>query len=208
MTKLFLLRHGETKANLELRYQGRGNSSLSEIGIEESKLLANSLEDIKFSAIYSSTLERSFETATIVAEKHNLEVEKLSGMIERDYGIFEGLSFKEIKEKYTEIYESWLKHPDKTIIPKAETLEEIQKRGVESIEGLVKKHKGQTFCVVGHGGINRTILFHYMNLSLDNFWRIKQDNCCINIIEFDHIPIVTLLNSTFFVGEKRFVGYY
>jgi broad specificity phosphatase PhoE len=208
MTKLFLLRHGETKANLELRYQGIGDSSLSEIGIEESRSLAKSLKDVNFSAIYSSTLERSFETASIVADNHALEVIKLPGMIERDYGIFEGLSFKEIKEKHTEIYQSWLKHPDKTVIPKAETLEDLQKRGVEVVEALVKKHKDQTICVVGHGGINRTILFHYMNLSLDNFWRIKQDNCCINIIEFDHIPIVTLLNSTFFVGEKRFVGYY
>jgi len=86
----------------------------------------------------------------------------------------------------------------------------MQERGVSAIEKLIAKHPGQTICVVGHGGINRCILFHYMNLWLDNFWRIRQDNCCINIIEFDSHPMVALLNSTWFLGERRIskVGIY
>ena len=210
MTKLFLLRHGETIANLELRYQGRGDSHLSELGRRESELLALALKNEPFKAVYSSTLMRSYETAKIIADLHNLQVQKIPDLVERNYGVFEGLTFEEIKKKYPDIYSNWLTTPLQTIIPNAETLEELQARGVKALGELVEKHKGETFCVVSHGGINRTILFHYMNLSLDNFWRIKQDNCCINIIEFDRVPMVVLLNSTWFLGEKRMTppGYY
>jgi broad specificity phosphatase PhoE len=206
MTKLFLIRHGETLANIEQRYQGQGDSPLSELGIDEAKDLAKALKSEGFAAVYSSTLIRSNETAKIIAEPHGSKVEKFPGMKERFYGVWEGLTFTEIKDRYPKIYGSWLENPDRTKIPKAEPLKDLQKRGVAAIEKLIKKHKGRTICVVGHGGINRTILFHYMKLDLNNFWRIKQDNCCINIIEFGKAPSVLLLNSTWFLGEKRMKG--
>jgi len=202
-TRLFLLRHGETLANIEQIYQGQGNSSLSELGVSEAKLLAEALKNENFSGIYSSTLSRSYDTASVVAGPHGIKVEKIPELIERHYGIFEGLSFKEIKKKHAELYETWINHPDKATIEGAETLEYLQERGMQAISALLEKHTGQTICVVGHGAINRTILFHYMNLGLDNFWRVRQDNCCINIIELGRHPMVTLLNSTWFLGDKK-----
>jgi broad specificity phosphatase PhoE len=209
-TKLFLIRHGETHANIEQRYQGQGNSHLSELGLKEAEELSNALKGQQFSAVYSSDLIRSFDTACAIAKPHKLEPTKLPGLKERFYGEWEGLTFEEIKKKYPAVYSSWLVDPAKTVIPGAETLDVLQERGVRVIEQLVKKHDEQTICVVGHGGINRAILFHYMVLDLNNFWRIKQDNCCINIIEFGSIPSVMLLNSTWFLGEKRMrqTGYY
>ncbi|MBI5699265.1 histidine phosphatase family protein [Candidatus Saganbacteria bacterium] len=203
-TRLILLRHGETLSNIEMIYQGQGDSPLSSLGVEEAGQLAGALSLEKFAGIYCSTLLRSMETARLVGEPHNLAPIPLPGLIERFYGDFEGLKFTDIKQNYPEIYETWLLHPDRAKIPKAETLLELQARGVKAIEKIISQHKGKTVCVVGHGGLNRTILFHYMNLGLDNFWRIRQDNCCVNIIEFDRHPIVTLLNSTWFLGEKRF----
>ncbi len=202
-TRLFLLRHGETISNINSIYQGQGDSPLSELGLKEAELLAGALKTEKFSAIYSSTLKRSNDTANMIAKHHKIEAIKIPGLIERHYGDFEGLSYKEIKTKFPDLYDLWLKHPDKAIIENAETLEQLQTRGVKAISEIINKHQGQTICTVGHGGLNRAILFHYMNLGLDNFWRIKQDNCCINIVEFDNHPIVTLLNSTWFLGEKR-----
>jgi len=205
-TRLFLLRHGETEANIDQIYQGQGDSPLSELGRQEASELARALKSENFSAVYSSDLLRSHETASYVAEPHNIAAIKLEGIKERHYGIWEGLNFEEIKKKHSKIYRGWLEDPARTTIPEAETLEALQQRGVNTIEEIINKHQGQTVCVVGHGGINRVILFHYMNLDLNNFWRIKQDNCCINIIEFNKIPIVLLLNSTWFLGEKRMRG--
>ena len=205
-TRLFLLRHGETQANIEQRYQGQGDSHLSELGIEEAQELSRYLAKEEFCAIYSSTLSRSYETAKLVAQPHELAVIKDAGLVERDYGIWENLKFDEIRKKYPDLYGSWLIDPGKTLIPDAEPLMEMQKRGVAAIESLIEKHEGKTFCVVGHGGLNRGILFHYMHIDLNNFWRIRQDNTCINIIEIDRAPIVTLLNSTAHLGEKRIKG--
>jgi broad specificity phosphatase PhoE len=202
-TRLFLLRHGETQANLEQRYQGQGDSHLSELGIDESESLSRFLAKEDLAAIYSSTLSRSYETAKIVAKPHGLEVTKIEGLMERYYGIWEGLTFEEIKKRFPDLYGSWLMDPGKTLIPNAETLEALQKRGVAAIEALIDKHNGKTICVAGHGGLNRAILFHYMHIDLNNFWRIRQDNCCVNIIEFGRIPTVTLFNSTAFLGGKR-----
>jgi len=89
ITRLFLLRHGETQANLNQIYQGRGDSPLSELGIEESKQMAEALKGEPFSAVYSSNLSRSFKTAQIIAEKHKLEVVKIPELAERNYGVFE-----------------------------------------------------------------------------------------------------------------------
>jgi broad specificity phosphatase PhoE len=202
-TRLILLRHGETQSNLNLIYQGQGDSPLTELGILEAQQLSEALRGEKLAGIYSSTLSRSFETARIVAEKHKLEVVKIPELIERFYGVFEGLTFEEVKKKYPKDYKEWLTHPYRAQIPKSEPLDDLQKRGVAAIERILAAHQHQTVCVVGHGAVNRAILFHYMNLALDNFWRVKQDNCCVNIIEFDLHPMVTLLNSTWFLGEKR-----
>lgn len=209
-TRLFLIRHGETQANIEQRYQGQGESHLSELGIEESEELSNFLAKEEFCAIYSSTLSRSYETAKLIAKPHNMEVIKIKGLIERHYGIWENMRFDEIRAKYPDLYGSWLIDPGKTLIPGAEPLEAMQRRGVLAIESLFEKHRNKTFCVVGHGGLNRGILFHYMHIDLNNFWRIRQDNTCINMIEIDKAPIITLLNSTPHLGEKRIkgTGYY
>jgi phosphoserine phosphatase len=209
-TRLFLIRHGETQANLEQRYQGQGESPLSELGRQEAEELSKFISKEHFDAIYSSTLLRSYETANIIAKPHKLAVTKIPGLVERYYGEWENMTFGDIKAKYTKVYESWLLNPEKTVIPGAEPLEKLQARGVEAIEKLIKAHPGKTLCVVGHGGINRTILFHYMNMELNNFWRIRQDNCCINLIEFDKQPMIALLNSTAHLGEKRIkgAGYY
>jgi broad specificity phosphatase PhoE len=209
-TRLILLRHGETQANLEQRYQGQSESHLSELGLEESEELSRFLEKEDFCAIYSSTLSRSHETAKIIARPHNLEVIQIEDLKERNYGIWENMKFDDIRSKYPDVYGSWLIDPGKTVIPGAEPLELLQKRGVSAIESLIEKHSGKTFCVVGHGGINRAILFHYMHMDINNFWRIRQDNTCINIIEIDRSPIITLLNSTPHLGEKRIkgTGYY
>jgi len=210
-TRLFLIRHGESRSNIEQRYQGQGESDLSQLGLDEAEELARYLSKQKFSAIYSSTLRRSFETAEMISKHHDLDVMKVPELIERNYGKWENMKFGDIKKRYGRIYGKWLIDPGMTLIPGAESLKALQKRGVAAIEKLVKKNKGRTFCVVGHGGINRTILFHYMNVDLNNFWRIRQANCCINVVEFNkHFPVVTLLNSTAHLGLKGIggMGYY
>lgn len=191
------MRHGETLSNIAEIYQGQGNGQLSKNGIAQAKATAKYLSDTKIDVIYSSSLDRSYETASIVAKPHKLKVTKVPDLKERYYGEWEGLKFNIIARKYKELYKLWLKDPNLALIPGAEKLLDLQKRGVDAVEKIVKKHKNRTILIVGHGGINRTVLFHYIGVDLNHFWKIRQNNCCINIIEFRKpYPRVALINST------------
>lgn len=205
MATIILMRHGETVANIAQIYQGQGNSPLSNSGEIQAEMTGKFLKNTKIDAVYCSDLTRSFDTAAVIAKHHkNLRPKALKALRERYYGCWEGLRFDEIERKYGKLYKKWHKSPNSARIPGAETLKELQKRAVTAIKGLMKRHRGQTILIVGHGGINRTILFHFLEMDLNNFWKIKQDNCCINIIEpGSKGHKVSLLNSSCFLGELR-----
>ncbi len=203
-TTVILLRHGETLSNIKMIYQGQGNSALSPCGKNQAKLVSDFLKKTEIDFVYSSDLTRSYVTASIIGKPHRLKPTKVRALRERYYGKWEGMRFDAIQKKYKDLYATWEINPGTAVIPGAEKLEELQDRGIKAIEKIVKRHKGKTILIVGHGGINRAILFKYLNLELNNFWRVKQDNCCLNVIKFSYpYPRVALMNSTFFLGEKR-----
>jgi broad specificity phosphatase PhoE len=160
--------------------------------------LAEYLKDEAFAGIYCSDLCRGQETARIISEYHTVCTTVMPELRERHYGAWEGLAFDEIEKQFPEPYQVWLKDPLHAQIPSAEPLPELQRRAVEAINRIIEKHPAPTdnICVVGHGGINRTILFHFMGLDLNNFWKIRQSNCCINIIELARRRVVSLINGT------------
>jgi len=199
------MRHGQTLSNIQKIYQGQGDSPLSKNGTAQAKLAAKFLKNVNLDAIYCSDLKRSEATAKIIAKYHpKTPILKLRTLRERYYGDWEGLTFEAIAEKYKKLYATWEKNPIKASIPHAEKLKDLQDRVVKTVKKLVKKHKSGTILIVGHGGVNRALLFHYLGMPLNNFWKIKQDNCCINIILTDgEKSKVTLLNSVCFLKEPN-----
>ena len=205
MTTLILCRHGETDSNAAQIYQGQGNGMLTKKGLSQAKTLAKTLSKFKIDSIYSSDLQRAFDTASMIAKDRRKPVIKESRLKERYYGNWEGKRFDEIIKKYTSLYKTWMKNPDKAKIPGAETLKILQKRGVSGINSIIRNNKGKNVLVVAHGGINRTILFSFLGIDLNYFWRIKQDNCCINVVSIDDktgVPKVLLVNYTPLEGKK------
>lgn len=200
MLRIFLVRHGETEANKIGRYQGITEYPLSETGRKQARDVARDLQSIDFSLIFSSPLSRAKETAAIIAPEKEISI--IPEFIERDFGCWENLPYVEIKKNYPELYSAWLKQPDKTIIPDALSLQDHQEMILEGLWRVEQKHspeKDENFLIAGHGGTNRLILLHYLNLDLSSFWKIKQDNCCVNIIEIDktkEYTSVSLLNYT------------
>ncbi|MFA4858617.1 MAG: histidine phosphatase family protein [Candidatus Margulisiibacteriota bacterium] len=196
--KLFLLRHGETHSNVAQIYQGHGDSPLTENGLLMTEELAAYLKDECFAGIYCSDLCRGQETAKIVSQYHAVCPTVMPDLRERNYGIWEDMAFDEIEKQFPKQYQIWLNDPVHAIIPAAEPLPDLQRRAILAIKHILEQHPApaDNVCVVGHGGINRTILFHFMGLDLNNFWKIRQSNCCINIIEFGVRPVVALINNT------------
>ena len=148
------------------------------------------------SAVYCSNLSRSARSAEIIANPHSLIPVEIKDLRERSFGIWEGMTFIEIKEKYPKEFGSWADNPLKYSPVGGESTTEVGERVLQALDEILDKHKGENIALVAHGGVNRIILCHIMGIPLENIFRIEQDHASVNIIEFwDKYPVVKLLNG-------------
>lgn len=183
MVRVFLVRHGETLWNKSLRYQGHKDIPLSDIGKKQAEKIGLRLSKEKIDAVYASDLIRAVETAEAIAKYHNLEVNKFQELRETNFGCWEGLTYPEIVEKYEVIMFNWRENPMQTKIPEGECLEEVVQRTTSTFWKIVKKHQGQQIVIAAHGGTNRIIMAGLLGMDYKEYWKIKQDNVCLNVIE-------------------------
>jgi alpha-ribazole phosphatase len=197
MTKVILVRHGQTLWNLEMKYQGHCDVALTEKGIQQARLAANRLANEKISAVYASDLSRALTTATCIANKHNLQVTTVPEFREINFGQWEGLTYEKISSQCTEQMTTLFTHPDEVEIPGGESFKEVKERASIALDKLVSQHPAQTIVVVSHGGTIRTLLCAALNIHLNHLWNIKQDNTAINILEYhDNQVLVDLVNDS------------
>ena len=231
VTRLYLIRHGETEGADAKRYKGHIDVPLSENGIKQMERLSkylvqdsssssnrlislnglNGLSDL--SAVYTSDLSRAVKSAEIIAGPHVLKPIIMPELRERNFGIWEGMSFDEIRVKYPEEFEAWADNPLKFKPMQGESTIEVRDRVVEALNkiifeirnrkseieknsSLVTRHSSpNSIAIVSHGGVNRVILCHLLGIPLENIFRIEQDFGALNIIEFyDKYPVVKLVN--------------
>ena len=107
MTRVYLVRHGQTEWNKSLTFRGRIDIPLNERGHREAEAIAEALKDKKIDAIYTSPLRRSIETTQPTAKFFNLEIRPFQGLIDINYGDWEGLTFDEVKKRYEDQYKKW-----------------------------------------------------------------------------------------------------
>lgn len=196
--RLYLVRHGETAWNSEMKFQGHSNVPLSERGRAQARLLARRLANNPITAFYASDLKRAYETAMILAEPHGLPVEPLDSLREMNFGVWEGLTMSEIKEKGGGLAERWWSDPLHTRIPAGETLKDLACRVNETISRIIRRYlNGQEVVVVSHGGPIRAFIATTLGMNLNFYWRLRLDNACLNIIEFRDIDqgILVLFND-------------
>lgn len=191
MGKLIIVRHGQTQMNVEGIFFGKLDPSLNEVGRIQCKKAENILKEYSYDAIYSSDLLRAAETAEMI-NYLKLPVKFDKRLQEIDFGIFEGLSYKEIKEKYPAECEK-SKNEWKTFdFVTGESLEKLQSRAIEFIESLDKTKNN---LVVTHWGVINCILSWYFSDKLESYWKYSVENGGICIIEFaDGFPILKGLN--------------
>lgn len=202
VTKLILIRHGETAWTKENRYQGHSDIELNEEGCRQARLLAKKFAKERIDCIYASDLSRTWKTAEAIAKPHSLPVKKTPLLREIAFGKWEGLTFEEMKSKDKELVEKWRNNFYDFRAPQGESLLSLKKRAENFFHQILKKHKGQTILVVSHGGFIRIVFYFLLNLDLSHFWMIKQDPGAINIIEFfAGKPVLSLLNDTCYLKE-------
>jgi alpha-ribazole phosphatase/probable phosphoglycerate mutase len=181
--RIFLIRHGETLWNHARKYQGHADIALSERGLKQAEALARRLEHEDFAAFFASDLRRAWDTAEIIARPHGGKVDALPALREINFGEWEGLTRDEIKARFPEISEQWWKAPYSTRLPGGEMLAEVSTRASAAIEDIALGHPDAQVVVVAHGGSIRASIGHYLKMDLNQYWRLRQDNAALNILE-------------------------
>lgn len=195
MTRLMIIRHGQTLWNLERKYQGHSDIALSDKGIKQAEAVAARLATEKIDAVYASDLSRACKTAEYIADKHNLKVNVMPELREIKFGEWEGLTYDQISARWPGMLGKLWTTPDELEIPGGESFYQLKERAYAAIKKIVKEHPEQTVVVVAHGGTIGTILCAMLDIHLNHVWSIKQDNTAVNVIEYyDGRPTITLLN--------------
>ena len=197
MKKLFLVRHGESEWNVLKRIQGQQNVALTDRGKLQARLFAKRLLNENIDSIYSSDLDRAYNTAVIIGNMLKIDVNPMPGLREIDFGKWEGISYDNISDIDSKEIILWRKAPEKLKVDGAETLEELQLRAMSEIYRIMDTEKKHNVLIVSHSATLKTIILGLLDMKLSNFKNITLDNVGLTIIEFrDYNRVLKLLNDT------------
>ena len=183
-TDILIIRHGQTAWNTQKRLQGHSDIPLNENGRLQAVTLAKILRDEPLDAIFSSDLQRAYQTAYEIAKIHNLPVHQDRSFRERCYGICEGMKDGEIREAYPESYKSWYAADPDHFFPdgerKTESPRQFHHRAVNAIREAATRYPGKKIAIVTHFGVIETAYRTAQNIPLGTHCRMPVLNTSIN----------------------------
>ena len=184
-TRLYLIRHGATQLTAEDRFSGAANVYLSEEGRAQAERLAGRLADDHVTVIYTSPLDRTMETARILAQPHGLEVIPKEGLREISHGHWEGLTRKEVEAQFPEEYISWETDPFTFAPEGGESGISVLARALPVIREIVVSHRDKNVVVVSHKATIRLVLSSLLGFDGRGYRdRLDQAPACLNILDF------------------------
>ena len=207
MSRYFLVRHGATEWNAQGRIQGQSDPSLNQTGQRQARRLGKRLASVPFAEARCSDLRRCSETAAgILLGRNDLRLQEMPELREKNFGAWEGLTFREVEVRYPDLYRSWLKAGDPSFAPpggesdlqlysRAETVAE---RLREALTG-----SGGNLLVVTHGGTLRALIACLLGLPAQKMWKFRFANTGLSVVSLfeDGSAVVDLLNDTSHLGE-------
>ncbi len=197
MTRIYLIRHGETDFNLQKRYCGHSDVSLNQTGTQQARKLWERFKNISIDAVHSSDLKRARQTAEIVFAEQLDGIRKTALLRELDFGQWEGLTYDEILAKDEKSYQAWLENPTLLAPPGGETLSELNRRLRKFLAKALEESQDKVIAAVSHAGPIRTLLCDALKAPLNVNWRVAVDGACVSVIDYHGTePIVRLVNDT------------
>ncbi len=181
--KLFLIRHGETKYNLERRAIGHNPVSLNTTGNRQALLTAEALAAHGPTAVYSSPLPRAMETAGVISEKLKVEVRTRDNLKEADIGLLDGLTGQEMRQRYPDFMKLWLEDPATAVMPQGECLQDVQQRAWQTLLEIEDLHPEESVAVVSHNFTIQTLICRILEMPLANFRRLQVGLGSITLVD-------------------------
>lgn len=189
---IYLVRHGESEANIQNRFSGVTDVELSDKGKEQAFVAGNNLKPYKIDYVYSSPLKRAKNTAKIICNVNNIEnvIIVENSLIEVNFGIFENMTWDEITENHREESENWILNKHKYKFPEGESYDDIIHRISDFIDNVPDNS-----LIVTHFGVIQSILL-YLNIANEtNLWDYIIKNCDILILNEKKTKIEKIIKN-------------
>ncbi|MEW6305797.1 MAG: histidine phosphatase family protein [Verrucomicrobiota bacterium] len=204
-TRLYLIRHGEVEERYHRVFGGRIDMELSPRGHAQAKVLAEYLHGTHLDALYASPMKRAQQTLAPLAEKYPHHTPRaMHDLREIDFGVWTGLSWDQVREKFGISAFDWLEQLEKAAIPEAESARQFQARVEPCLHQLLKEHPGESVAVVCHGGVIRMLLSLLLEVPVTKMARLQIEYGSLTVVE--HHPRKTeveLLNFTPWRDHKK-----
>jgi alpha-ribazole phosphatase len=203
MARLLLIRHGQTRLFKTDRFWGHTDIELSVTGIKQAEQLRDRLARIKIDTVYTSTLVRATATAEIIAARHKLQVNALPELCECSFGYAEGLTFKEITQRYPELGVE-LAAGKAISFPGGESLERLNERVRKFLEKLKQNKPDARIIVVAHGGPLRLMICNLLGLDIGHWLQFRVDHASLSVLEtYPQGNILNLLNDISHLKDRK-----
>lgn len=195
---------GETTYNAEGRVQGHEDPPLTPLGLRQAELVADRLAGEKLDAVCSSDLVRASATAETIAARHGLAISTTSLLREANLGVVQGLTTREIEERFPAEIHDWRSRPLTARPPGAETTEQVITRCRTFLEGLLARNPDDLGAlIVGHGGSMRGLVIAALDLPPDAYHKLRFDNASLSIVGISGRRELLLLNDTCHLDSLR-----
>ena len=197
MIQVVVIRHGRTEWNRIERFRGRADIDLDEVGKKQAEATAKRVAELGISAMYASPLRRTMTTARILSEYLDLKLSPLPGIMDIDYGEWQGLTPEEAAARDGSLYSQWREHPHLVTFPSGESLADVRNRAADAVESVLAQADNKTIAVVSHKVVCQLLILHFIALDNSHFWQIGQDVAAVNLFHVrDGVPSAVLLNDT------------
>ncbi|ABR49742.1 Phosphoglycerate mutase [Alkaliphilus metalliredigens QYMF] len=183
MTRIYLIRHGETQDNYEKKLCGWIDGPLNQLGKIQAAGCGEALRNIKMHVIYTSPLKRAYETAEAIRGERQEEVIVVEELKELHFGDLEGWTMKAVQETHPDIYNGIRTDSVNFQFPNGESMKQMHERATKKIEELIEKHPNENIVIVAHSGVLRSVIAHLITGKIDHHWSFKVDHCSISIVE-------------------------
>lgn len=208
--RMLLVRHGETEWNRQSRFQGQIDIPLNDNGIAQGDKAGDFLNSVSIDAAYTSFLLRPKQTAERILQHHpDLELHTVVPLQEISHGEWEGKYEQDIEAGYPGMLEQWQQAPETVQMPGGENLDQVWQRSMAAWNEIVAAHSEAatdpdapipTVLVVAHDAVNKAVLSQVVGLGPAAFWRFKQGNGAVSVIDYpngiDSAPVLSAANIT------------
>ncbi|MGJ3248801.1 MAG: histidine phosphatase family protein [Elainellaceae cyanobacterium] len=215
--RFLLVRHGETDWNRDQRFQGQIDVPLNDTGRQQAEQCAEFLKSFSIDRVITSPMLRPKQTAEAIAAHHiSVKLELLDGLCEISHGLWEGKLEEEIEQAYPGELRRWKQSPETVQMPDGENLQQVWERAIATWNAILASITlpddipddvsvpPVTVVVVAHDAINKAILCHLVGWGPEHFWKFKQGNGSVTVIDYprgvEGTPLIQAMNITSFVS--------